>query len=61
MSWSHLDDPKHWRARAIEARAVAEHMSDPISKEMMLRIAADYERLAKRTEERLAKDSPQSK
>ena len=47
-----FNDPGHWRARAIEARAVAEHLNDPISKEMMLKVAADYEKLAKRAEER---------
>jgi hypothetical protein len=61
MPWSQIDDPKHWRSRAEEARAVAEHMTDPISKQMMLNVAADYERLAKRAEERRAKASPESK
>jgi hypothetical protein len=39
-------DPEHWRERAEEARYVAKQMSDPVAREMMLRIAADYERLA---------------
>ena len=43
MSWSHLNDPKHWRARAIEARTMAEHITDPASKQMMLSVAAEYE------------------
>jgi hypothetical protein len=60
VSWAHLNDPTHWRARAIEARAIAEHISDPASKEMMLKVAAEYEHLAKRAEDR-AKDSPQEK
>lgn len=41
-----LDDPEHWRSRAEEARTIVEHLSDPESKRTMLRIAADYERLA---------------
>ena len=41
-----LDDPEHWRTRAEEARSVAEQQSDPESKRTMLRVAADYERLA---------------
>jgi hypothetical protein len=50
---SHLfDDPKHWRQRAEEARVLAEQMSDPASKEMMLGIAKDYQRLAVRAEQR---------
>ncbi len=38
---------------------MAEHMADPTSKQMMLDVAASYERLATRAEER--KSSPQSK
>jgi hypothetical protein len=41
-----LDNPKHWQERAEEARSIAEQLSDPESKRMMLRIAEDYERLA---------------
>jgi hypothetical protein len=41
-----IDDPKHWRARAEEARAVAEKINDPASKEAMFRIANNYERTA---------------
>jgi hypothetical protein len=59
VSWLHLNDPVHWRVRAIEARTVAEHISDPVAKEMMLKVAAGYENLAKRAEERL-KQPPQS-
>jgi hypothetical protein len=59
MPGSHLNDPSHWRARAIEARALAEHMGDSISKEMMLKVAAEYEQLANRAVER-AKQLPQS-
>jgi hypothetical protein len=59
MPWTYLEDPAHWRFRAEEARGMAEHIADPKSKQMMLDVAADYERLAKRAEER--KSSPQSK
>jgi len=48
-----FNDPKHWRERAEEARVHAEQISDPESKRMMLKIAEDYEKLAKRAEERL--------
>jgi hypothetical protein len=40
----------HWRARAEEARALAEEMSDEDSKWRMRRIAADYDKLASRAE-----------
>ena len=39
---------------------MAEHIADPASKQMMLDVAVDYERLALRAEER-KKPSSQSK
>jgi len=59
-SVSLINDPKHWRDRAKEARAIADEMKDPDAKQMMLGIARDYVRLAERAEAR-AKGSPQSK
>ncbi len=44
--------PEYWRARAEEARTRAEDMRDPHTREIMLRIARDYDMLAARTEER---------
>jgi hypothetical protein len=58
MPASFINDPEHWRRRAEEARSIAEQMSDSPSKDAMLRIAKDYERLAERAEER-AKGSVQ--
>jgi hypothetical protein len=52
MFSSHIHDPEHWRGRAKEARALADKMNDPISKDMMLQIAKDYERLAERAQAR---------
>ena len=39
---------QHWRARAAEARSVAEQMNDAHAKRVMLEIAASYDELAKR-------------
>ena len=50
-----LDDPQHWRDRAEEIRSLAEQMSDPETKRIMKGIADDYEKLAKRAEERRGK------
>jgi hypothetical protein len=52
-----LNDPKYWRKRAEEARAVAVQMMDPHTKAVMLGIAQDYEKLAKRAEQRAVKIS----
>jgi hypothetical protein len=46
VSGSILDDPKHWLERAEEARSIADQLSDPDSRRMMLRIAENYERFA---------------
>jgi hypothetical protein len=49
---SFINDPEHWKERAAEARALAEQFTDEDAKERMLRIANDYEKLAKRAHER---------
>ncbi len=43
-------DAAHWRERAREVRALAEHVRDDDGYRRMLRIAADYEKLAERAE-----------
>jgi hypothetical protein len=43
---SPIDDPEHWRKRAEETRA-CRYVKEEKSKEMMLRMTDDYERLAK--------------
>jgi hypothetical protein len=49
----HFNDPQHWLNRAEESRVLAEQMSDETAKEMMLRIAGDYDKLAERASVRL--------
>jgi hypothetical protein len=50
---AHLDDPKYWRDRGDELRAMADRFTDPVAKAMLLRCAADYDVLADRAETRL--------
>jgi hypothetical protein len=54
-----IHDPQHWRQRAEEARAIADQLNNPQSKEAMLRIAKDYERLAARAEQRMKDKAPE--
>jgi hypothetical protein len=53
MPTSFVNNSEHWRKRAAEARQLANSMSDPISRTMMLGIADDYDRLAARAEIRI--------
>lgn len=59
-SGAFVNDPEHWRHRAEEMRVLAEDMKDSYSRDTMLRIVEDYERLAKRAQERFS-GSPDSK
>jgi hypothetical protein len=49
---SFINDLGHWLDRAKEARTLADQMNDEGAKQAILRIAADYERLAERAAER---------
>lgn len=52
MSDSYLNNVKHWQDRAEETRAKAEQYRSDESKQRMLRIADEYDRLAARVEDR---------
>lgn len=49
-----VDDPEFWRSRAEECRSIANDMKEADAKAIMVRIADDYERLAKHAEQRRA-------
>lgn len=43
-----IDDPRHWRERAAEARKIAEKLVDPAAQASMQEIVLAYERMAER-------------
>ena len=45
-------NPCHWLHRAEEMRALANDMKDDTAKQSLLRLAEEYEKLAKRAEVR---------
>jgi hypothetical protein len=49
----HYDNPEHWHMRAEEMRVMANDMTDETAKQMMLRIADDYDKLAERAASRM--------
>jgi hypothetical protein len=49
-----IDNAKHWRERAAEARAIADQMDDPVAARMMREIAESYDRLAEHADARSA-------
>ncbi len=51
-SSSYIHNPEHWTQRAREMRVLADQMNDEHSKQTMLRIAEDYEKLALRATQR---------
>jgi hypothetical protein len=51
---SPVQEPDHWRERAVEARKIANQMHGPAGKRTMLKIADGYERVAKMAVRRLA-------
>jgi hypothetical protein len=48
----YINDPKPWRDRAAEMRALAEMMADVETRTIMLRLADDYDKLADRANAR---------
>jgi hypothetical protein len=60
MSGEHdqIGNPKKWRLRAEQTRIAAEGMQDPVNKAAALRLANDYERIAKKADEAAESQKP---
>jgi hypothetical protein len=56
-----LNNPGHWHLRAQEARLLASKLGDPEAEATILKIAADYERLAVRSAKRLEEQKQQAR
>jgi hypothetical protein len=50
MSARNTNDPQHWRDRAAKMRELARTMTDTETAILMNDLAADYDRLAERTD-----------
>ena len=50
-----VNNVEYWHSRAEEARVLAESLQDENSKQIMLGIARDYERMAELAERRVKK------
>jgi hypothetical protein len=48
MSAQQAINPKHWRDRAAQMRAMSDWMKDAETKATMLKLADDYDKLAER-------------
>ena len=58
MSHGNINDPKHWRDRAAEMRALADTMKDAEATAIMNRLADDYDKLADRAAQRQIQRNP---
>jgi len=50
-----VNNVEYWRSRAEDARVLAESLQEENSKQIMLGIARDYERMAELAEQRVNK------
>jgi hypothetical protein len=58
VTYQNLSDSKHWRGRAEKMRALAGKMGDCNAATLLDDLAADYDRLAARAEDRAKMSVP---
>ena len=56
---SPVNDPAYWRQRAEEARALADQLDEPVTKQIVLTIAEGYEQVAALAAARLLAHEPE--
>jgi hypothetical protein len=56
-----VKNPKHWRGRAVEMRALAIVMKDIETQAIMAGLADEYDKLADRAQARIDGSTPQPK
>ena len=55
---SEVNSPERWRALAAEALHIAQELTDPIAKQVMIAIAEKYVGLAERAEKHNKENEP---
>ena len=58
MTRQGLNDVKHWRDRPAENACAIPRYEDFEARTLMLNLANDYDKLADRAEDRVARDAP---
>ena len=59
MTLQGIYDAKHWRDRAAAMRVLSDEMKDFEARTLMLKLANDYDKIADRAEDRVARDMPE--
>ena len=59
MDLQGIYDAKHWRDRAAQMRVLSDEIKDLEAQRTMLKLANDYDKIADRAEDRVARDMPE--
>jgi hypothetical protein len=53
LPYSMVNNPQHWRECAEEVRAMVDNINDPGAKQTLLKVAAGYDEMARKAEQRI--------